>query len=111
MLMITLYAKQKNSDLILKYVKDHQRESNTGTRYRFCMCTRVSCLPPRDPVDCNPPGSSIQGILRARILEWILCPHPGDLPNPGTELTFRVSPVAHVHCRQILYPLNHLESP
>ena len=23
-----------------------------------------------DPVDCNPPGSSIHGILQARILEW-----------------------------------------
>ena len=26
---------------------------------------------PWDPVDCNPPGSSIHGILQARILEWI----------------------------------------
>ena len=24
-----------------------------------------------DPVDCSPPGSSVQGILQARILEWI----------------------------------------
>ena len=24
-----------------------------------------------DPVDCNPPGSSIHGILQARILEWV----------------------------------------
>ena len=23
-----------------------------------------------DPVDCSPPGSSIHGILQARILEW-----------------------------------------
>ena len=23
-----------------------------------------------DPMDCSPPGSSVQGILRARILEW-----------------------------------------
>ena len=25
------------------------------------------------------------GILQARILEWVACPTPGDLPNPGTE--------------------------
>ena len=25
----------------------------------------------RDPVDCTPPGSSIHGILQARILEWV----------------------------------------
>ena len=24
-----------------------------------------------DPVDCSPPGSSVRGILQARILEWI----------------------------------------
>ena len=24
-----------------------------------------------DPVDCSPPGSSVHGILQARILEWI----------------------------------------
>ena len=25
------------------------------------------------------------GILQARILEWLPCPPPGDLPNPGIE--------------------------
>ena len=24
-----------------------------------------------DPMDCSPPGSSIHGILQARILEWV----------------------------------------
>jgi hypothetical protein len=23
-----------------------------------------------DPMDCSPPGSSVQGILQARIMEW-----------------------------------------
>ena len=64
----------------------------TGYAY---VCARSLCPTLCDPVDCNPPGSSIHGILQARILEWILCPHPGDLPNPGTELTFPVSPVDH----------------
>ena len=27
-----------------------------------------------DPVDCNPPGSFIHGILQARILEWVAIP-------------------------------------
>ena len=30
-----------------------------------------SCLTPRDPMDCSPPGSSVHGILQARVLEWI----------------------------------------
>jgi len=24
----------------------------------------------RDPMDCSPPGSSVHGILKARVLEW-----------------------------------------
>ena len=25
------------------------------------------------------------GILQARVLEWLPCPPPGDLPHPGME--------------------------
>ena len=30
-----------------------------------------SCLTLCDPIDDSPPGSSVTGILRARILEWV----------------------------------------
>ena len=30
-------------------------------------------------------GSSVHGILQARILEWVAIPFPGDLPNQGIE--------------------------
>ena len=30
-----------------------------------------SCTTPCNPMDCSPPGSSIHGILQARILEWV----------------------------------------
>ena len=30
-----------------------------------------SCPTLSDPMDCSPPGSSVHGILRARILEWV----------------------------------------
>ena len=29
-----------------------------------------SCPICSDPMDCSPPGSSIHGILQARVLEW-----------------------------------------
>ena len=29
-----------------------------------------SCLTLRDPMDCNPPGSSVHGIFQAKVLEW-----------------------------------------
>ena len=31
----------------------------------------LSCVPLCDPVDCSPLGSSVHGILQARILEWV----------------------------------------
>ena len=34
-------------------------------------CVRDKSLQSCDPVDCNPPGSSVHGILQARILERI----------------------------------------
>ena len=36
-------------------------------------------------MDCSPPGSSVHGILQARILEWVAITISRDLPNPGTE--------------------------
>ena len=30
-----------------------------------------SCLTLCNPMDCNLPGSSVRGILQARILEWV----------------------------------------
>ena len=45
-----------------------------------------------DPRDYTPPGSSVRGILQARILEWVACHTPGDLPNPEIEPTSFVSP-------------------
>ena len=38
-----------------------------------------------DPVDCSLPGSSLHGILQARILEWVAISFSGDLSNPGIE--------------------------
>ena len=34
------------------------------------QCTK-SCPTLGDPMDCSPPGSSVHGILQARILEWV----------------------------------------
>ena len=30
-----------------------------------------SCLTLNDPMDCGLPGSSVHGILQARVLEWV----------------------------------------
>ena len=41
-----------------------------------------SCLTLCDPVDRSPPGSSVHGILQARILEWVALLQ-GIFPNQG----------------------------
>ena len=33
-----------------------------------------SCLALCNPMDCSPPGSSVHGILQARILQWVAIP-------------------------------------
>ena len=38
-----------------------------------------------DPMNYSLPGSSVQGILQARILEWVAMPSSRDLPDSGTE--------------------------
>ena len=52
-----------------------------------CIC--VQSLRPFltfcDPMDCSLPGSSVHGILQAKILEWVPVSSPGDLPDPGIE--------------------------
>ena len=52
-----------------------------------CVCVLVaqSCLTLCDPVDCSPPGSSVHGILPARILEWVAIPFSRGFSNPGIE--------------------------
>ena len=38
-------------------------------------------------MDCSLPGSSVHGISQVRILEWLPCPPPGDLPDLGIKPT------------------------
>ena len=42
------------------------------------------CLTLWDPMDYNPPGSSVHGIFQT-IVEWAATSSPGDLPDPGIE--------------------------
>ena len=52
------------------------------------ICVRAkslqSCLTLSDPMNCSLPGSSVHGILQARILEWTIM----TFPNQGSNLHF-----------------------
>ena len=51
-----------------------QTEINQKNKYGMCVKLIQSCPSVCDPVDCSPPGSSVHGILQARILEWVAMP-------------------------------------
>ena len=45
-------------------------------------------------MDCKtPPGSSVQGVLQARIRSRVPCPPPGDLRGPGIKPVSPAFPV------------------
>ena len=48
-----------------------------------------SCLMLCKPMDCSPPGSSVLGILKARIPEWIVMPSSmgSSLPRDQTQVS------------------------
>ena len=71
---------------------------NTGVGCPFLLqCVKVksesevaqSCPTLCDPMDCSPPGSSIHGILQARVLEWVASAfsagRPGVLQFMGSQ--------------------------
>ena len=52
--------------MIGKVIKNLKRSSTSH------MCKITSVVSNSFyPVDCSPPGSSVHGILQARILEWV----------------------------------------
>ena len=44
-----------------------------------------SCLTLCNPMDCSPPGSSVYGILQARILEWVAMPSSRASSQPRDQ--------------------------
>ena len=61
-----------------------------GKAFDVLMCIRAKSLQlyPTlcNPMDCSPPGSSVHGILQARILEWVAIPFSrgSSWPRDGT---------------------------
>ena len=57
------------------------------------LCSAAhSCLTLSDPVDCSPPGSSVHGILQARVLEWVSMPSSRGYSQPRDQTrVFRIA--------------------
>ena len=54
-----------------------------------CLLSRFSCVRLCDPMDFSQPGSSVHGILQARILEWVALPFSrgSSQPRDGTQVS------------------------
>ena len=52
----------------------------------LCYATSLqSCLTLFNAIDCRPLGSSVHGILQARILEWVAMPSSRGSSQPGDQ--------------------------
>ena len=50
-----------------------------------CMLVAQSCPTFCVPMDCSPPGSSVHGLLQARILEWVVIPFSTGSSQPRDQ--------------------------
>ena len=67
-----------------------------GCRVNIALKVKVLviqlCLTLCDPLDCSPPGSSVHGILQARILEWVVIHFSRGSSQPREDQTW----VSHI---------------
>ena len=54
------------SSAVLDFVRVHAKSLKSCQTF----CNPMDC----NPMDCSPPGSSVHGILQARLLEWVIMP-------------------------------------
>ena len=67
-LISTLLRKIFNKHISIRYLEEnHFDQIYTAAAAKSLQ----SCLTLCDPIDSSPPGSSVPGILQARILEWV----------------------------------------
>ena len=72
-----------------------------------CLCMYIqslqSYLTPCDAMGCNPPDSSVHGIIPTRILEWVAMLSSRILPNTGMKPRSHASPAL----QEDSLPLSH----
>ena len=95
-------------------MKDEDTSRTIGRRENYQDCARVCakllqlCLTLCDPEDCSLPGSSVRGILQARILDWVaISSSRGSFQLKDQTCVFYVSCIN----RHVLYQKHHLGSP
>ena len=69
----------------LYLLMNHRSVLSENVHARYVLVSQL-CPTLCDPMDCSLPGSSVHGILQARILEWVAIPSPrkSSLPRDQT---------------------------
>ena len=57
----------------------------------MCAKSLRSCPTLCNPMDCSPPGSSVHGILQARVLEWVAMPSSRESSPPRVKSASLIS--------------------
>ena len=65
---------------------------NSTLQVSPCMLSLQSCVTLYDPIDYSLPGSSVLGILQARILEWVATSSFTGSSQPSEQTHGSVSP-------------------
>ena len=68
-----------------------------ATLHSVGLCVRAKslqlCLTLCNPMDCSPPGSSVHGVLQARILEWVAMPSSSRSSQPRDQTCISRAPI------------------
>ena len=91
----------------MKYVNQNWLQMCVCVCVCACAQSLQSCPNLCNPMDYSPPGSSIHGILQARILECIFMSSSRRSSQPRSNLCL----LNLLHCSWILYPLSQPGSP
>ena len=99
-----LPCQMKSSGTEMVLIKKHHQErgiSDTGAKIFISdRCTLIlvdvkvkvlaaqSCLTLFNPMNYSLPGSSVHGILQARILEWVTIPFSREFSRPKDQTQF-----------------------
>ena len=101
-LLISLFLK-KLGTIIIDCAKKIREETLAMCLVFMHAKSFQSCLTLCNPMNCSASGSSVQGILQARILEWVAMPSSrGSSPSRDRTCYSRAK-----YCRQILYLVSH----